>query len=152
VTLSKRLSLLVAAVFALLLVVAGCGQSAGNQPASGSPSASGPTASAGPAVSGLAPAKATTSLATVKVAELPVQAQDTLVLIKGNGPYPYDKDGTTFGNREAVLPRQPSGFYREYTVTTPGAGSRGARRIVAGNNGSRFYTDDHYASFREVIS
>jgi ribonuclease T1 len=86
------------------------------------------------------------------VAQLPVQARQTLSLIAVGGPYPYPKDGTTFGNREGLLPRQPSGFYSEYTVVTPGSADRGARRIVAGDDGSRFYTADHYASFREVIS
>jgi ribonuclease T1 len=49
----------------------------------------------------------------------------------------------------------PRGHYREYTVKTPGAKNRGARRIVCGGQPpsrpqSCFYTDDHYASFRLI--
>ena len=73
-------------------------------------------------------------------------------LIAAGGPYPYAKDGSTFGNREGILPPQPSGFYSEYTVVTPGENDRGARRIVGGEDGARFYTADHYSSFREVVS
>ncbi len=99
----------------------------------------------------LAPASPTTNLSTITVGELPSQAQQTLSLIASGGPFPYRKDGTVFSNRERVLPQQRSGFYTEYTVETPGSSDRGARRIVAGQNGSRFYTDDHYQSFSEVI-
>ncbi len=90
-------------------------------------------------------------LATVAIAELPPQARRTLALIDAGGPFPFPQDGTTFQNRERLLPRQPSGYYREYTVVTPGSPDRGARRIVAGRNGDRYYTDDHYASFRSVV-
>jgi len=68
----------------------------------------------------------------VALEELPKQAQQTLTLIRQGGPFPYRKDGTVFGNRERLLPRQPRGYYREYTVPTPGSRDRGARRIVAG--------------------
>ena len=101
---------------------------------------------------GLAPAAATTTLGTMTVAELPPEGVDTLRLIKDGGPFPYSKDGVTFQNREGILPQQKSGFYQEYTVETPGSNDRGARRIVTGKDGSRFYTDDHYDSFREVLS
>lgn len=91
----------------------------------------------------------------IALAELPRQARDTLALIQAGGPYPYEKDGTVFGNREGVLPRRARGYYTEYTVRTPGARNRGARRIIAGGDGGRpvefFYTDDHYASFRRII-
>jgi len=103
-------------------------------------------------VSALAPATATTDLPTVPVGDLPPQAVDTLRLIAAGGPFPYSKDGATFQNREGLLPEQSSGFYREYTVVTPGSTDRGARRIIGGEDGSRFYTDDHYASFHEVVS
>lgn len=86
------------------------------------------------------------------MAELPAQGVQTLELIDEGGPFPYDRDGVTFQNREGILPSRPSGFYREYTVITPGSKDRGARRIVAGDDGSRFYTDDHYDSFREVVA
>jgi ribonuclease T1 len=98
------------------------------------------------------PAAATTDLPTVTLLQLPPEALVTLSLIEQGGPYPYSKDGVTFQNRERLLPRQASGFYREYTVETPGSNDRGARRIVTGEDGSRFYTDDHYDSFREVVS
>lgn len=78
---------------------------------------------------------------------LPPEALDTLELIDSDGPFPYSKDGSTFQNREQLLPRKPNGYYREYTVTTPGENDRGARRIIGGDEGERYYTDDHYASF-----
>jgi ribonuclease T1 len=100
----------------------------------------------------LAPAQPTTDLTTMTVEQLPPEGIDTLELIASDGPFPYDKDGATFSNREGILPPQPKGFYAEYTVITPGEGDRGARRIVGGDDGSRFYTSDHYSSFREVVS
>ena len=83
----------------------------------------------------------------ITYAELPPEALDTLDLIDNDGPFPYSKDGSTFQNREQLLPRKPNSYYREYTVITPGEGDRGARRIVGGDEGERYYTDDHYASF-----
>jgi ribonuclease T1 len=77
--------------------------------------------------------------------DLPREARDTLALVKKGGPYPHAKDGTVFGNREARLPKQKRGYYREYTVRTPGA-----RRIVAGPPGEYWYTGDHYATFRRI--
>jgi ribonuclease T1 len=82
---------------------------------------------------------------------LPVEARQTLALIKAGGPFPYPRDGTVFGNREGLLPKRERGYYREYTVKTPGAKDRGARRIVAGRGGDYYYTDDHYRSFRRII-
>jgi ribonuclease T1 len=82
--------------------------------------------------------------------ELPGEARQTLELIKSNGPFPHRQDGATFGNREKRLPLRANGYYREYTVKTPGATARGARRIVAGNGGEFYYTDDHYRSFRRI--
>jgi ribonuclease T1 len=89
--------------------------------------------------------------ADVPVAELPIEARATLELIKAGGPFPYRQDGRVFGNRERLLPRKTRGYYREYTVRTPDAADRGARRIVAGNSGEYYYTDDHYRSFRRII-
>lgn len=86
------------------------------------------------------------------VSALPKQGVDALRLIRDGGPFPYSKDGVTFSNREGILPAHTSGWYHEYTVITPGSSDRGARRIIAGKDGARFYTDDHYASFREVLS
>jgi ribonuclease T1 len=86
----------------------------------------------------------------VATADLPREARDTLALIKRGGPFPYRKDGDRFNNRERLLPSKPRAYYREYTVPTPGARDRGARRIVAGQGGEYYYTDDHYSSFRRI--
>jgi ribonuclease T1 len=93
---------------------------------------------------------------TVALAQLPEQAQRTHQLILSGGPFPYDKDGTVFGNRERQLPAQPRGYYREYTVKTPGSRDRGARRIVCGGRQAKqpaacYYTADHYASFSRIV-
>ena len=92
---------------------------------------------------------------TVRLVNLPKEAQNTERLIRTGGPFPHDKDGVVFGNRERILPKHPRGFYREYTVITPGSRNRGARRIVCGgtvavNPEACFYSDDHYASFRLI--
>lgn len=87
---------------------------------------------------------------SVDTAELPAEALDTLALIDAGGPYPYGADDETFQNREGLLPDRPDGYYREYTVETPGSDDRGARRIVTGEEGEVYYTDDHYDSFRWV--
>ena len=87
----------------------------------------------------------------IKVRELPVEARETLALIKAGGPFPYSKDGAVFGNREGLLPKRDRGYYREYTVKTPGAKDRGGRRIVAGRGAEYYYTADHYRSFRRII-
>jgi len=92
----------------------------------------------------------------IPVAALPGEARATLALIQSGGPYPYARDGSVFGNREKLLPPQTRGYYREYTVATPGAKGRGARRIVAGAKGDArkpgeyYYSDDHYNSFRRI--
>jgi ribonuclease T1 len=94
-------------------------------------------------------------LAVVAIAELPPAGRVTYELIRAGGPFPFDKDGTVFGNRERQLPTERRGFYREYTVTTPGARDRGARRIVCGGPArvphACYYTADHYASFRMIV-
>ena len=93
--------------------------------------------------------------APVRVAELPRQGQETLERIRQGGPFRYDKDGMVFGNRERLLPIEKRGYYREYTVTTPGSRDRGARRIVCGGPARTphacYYTADHYASFRKIV-
>jgi ribonuclease T1 len=86
----------------------------------------------------------------IAASRLPREARDTLALVKKGGPFPYAKDGAIFGNRESKLPKQKRGYYREYTVKTPGERTRGARRIVAGPPGEYWYTDDHYATFRRI--
>jgi ribonuclease T1 len=92
----------------------------------------------------------------IAVKQLPREARETLALIKAGGPFPYTKDGSVFGNREGLLPKRNRGYYREYTVKTPGSRDRGARRIVAGGCGEYvcseyFYTEDHYRSFKRII-
>lgn len=87
----------------------------------------------------------------LRLSELPAEARATIALIRKGGPFPYDRDGVTFGNRERLLPARERGWYREYTVKTPGERTRGARRIVAGRDGTLYYTDDHYRSFRRIL-
>lgn len=106
-------------------------------------------------------------LETVLVADLPPEAQEVYRQLLASGPFEYSKDGTVFGNREGLLPRQQNGYYREFTVQTPGSDDRGARRFVVGGCGVQtstrpirvtpcssknpiYYTDDHYDSFRRV--
>jgi ribonuclease T1 len=138
-----------AAVLVGLMALTGC--STATQPAS--PAVPTDAVSAvDPDYGELAPAQPTTGLPTVPVDQLPDEGIDTLELIAAGGPFPYAKDGSTFNNREGLLPQQARGFYAEYTVITPGEDDRGARRIVGGDDGARFYTADHYSSFREVVS
>ena len=92
----------------------------------------------------------------VLLSALPAEAIHTQRLIHAGGPFPHGKDGTVFGNREQLLPRRERGFYREYTVPTPGLNHRGARRIVCGGRPATqpeacYYTADHYASFRRIV-
>ncbi len=108
-------------------------------------------------VAGPAAAKSPEAGVSTQVAltTLPPEAQSTHRLILSGGPFPYDKDGSVFGNRERLLPGMARGYYREYTVKTPGARNRGARRIVCGGKpptqpDACYYTADHYASFRRI--
>ena len=87
----------------------------------------------------------------ISVNDLPPEARETLLLIKKGGPFPYKQDNTVFSNYEGLLPKQPSGYYHEYTIITPGASNRGARRIIAGIAGEYYYTADHYASFKRIV-
>jgi ribonuclease T1 len=87
---------------------------------------------------------------SVPVAGLPAEARRSVALIRQGGPFPYARDGVVFGNREGRLPREKRGYYREYTVPTPGSHNRGARRIVAGGRGELYYSDDHYGTFRRI--
>jgi ribonuclease T1 len=86
----------------------------------------------------------------ISSAELPPEALDTLDEIAAGPPYPFDRDGVTFENREGLLPQNESGYYQEFTVPTPGTSDRGARRIVRGLQDEFYYTDDHYASFSRI--
>lgn len=112
-------------------------------------------------VAGVSPVEARESrpgdseAAVVQLDTLPPEAQATERLIRAGGPFRHAKDGSVFGNRERLLPARPRGFYREYTVRTPGVRHRGARRIVCGGEPPTrpetcYYTDDHYASFRRI--
>jgi len=96
------------------------------------------------------PAATNDGLSLIDFSALPPQAQETILLIDKGGPFPYDRDGITFGNRERLLPIRADGYYREYTVITPGSSDRGARRVIAGQSGELYYTDDHYESFKRV--
>lgn len=99
----------------------------------------------------LEPLPQASDLAPIGLEELPAEAVETLQLIARGGPYPYDRDGATFQNREGLLPEEPDGYYAEYTVITPGEDDRGARRLVVGDGDEIYYTDDHYESFRELV-
>jgi ribonuclease T1 len=96
-------------------------------------------------------ATAPKGMATVQATDLPRQVTQVLALIDKGGPFPYRQDGVVFENREKLLPKKASGYYHEYTVPTPGSDDRGARRIVTGEGGERYYTDDHYDSFRWIV-
>ena len=87
---------------------------------------------------------------SIRQAELPPEARETLGLIKRGGPFPYPRDGVVFSNYEHALPEQPRGYYHEYTVQTPGARNRGARRIVCGVVPECYYTADHYRTFLRI--
>ncbi|WP_400159821.1 ribonuclease domain-containing protein [Arthrobacter sp. BPSS-3] len=139
---TKRLSTLIGALLTLavlVLVVAGIPRTGDSPGSATSPAHTSAAASAGVANPSRLP--------EVKVSELPAEARQVLVLIARGGPYPYSRDNITFGNFERVLPQKPSGYYREFTVPTPGESDRGARRIIAGDAGEKYYTADHYSSF-----
>jgi ribonuclease T1 len=128
---------LVVLVLALAAFLAGC---AGANPLTAPPTATATETETDEA----------SGLPVVDVADLPPQARETIELIDAGGPFPYRQDDQTFGNREGLLPKERNGFYREYTVPTPGESDRGARRIVAGSDDVLYYTDDHYQSFRRI--
>ncbi len=90
------------------------------------------------------------NLPVVALTSLPAEAQDTVALIDAGGPFPYDRDGAVFDNRERLLPIEPTGYYHEYTVPTPGSGDRGARRIITGSATEMYWTEDHYQSFERI--
>ena len=101
------------------------------------------------------PAPTAADLNPITLQELPPQGRTTYAKILSGGPFPFEKDGTVFGNRERVLPAHKRGYYREYTVKTPRARDRGARRIVCGGLQPQqpdacYYTSDHYSSFRKI--
>lgn len=167
-----------AALVALVLGLAGCAVPAAVPEATPTPSArasggraSGPATPSPAAASTAAPSARRGQTPTVQSAEdvdrasglrwvdladLPPEASETLAEIRQGPPFPTRKDGTTFGNRERVLPQQGAGYYHEFTVPTPRSSDRGARRIVTGGpaygtaRGEFYYTDDHYASFERI--
>ena len=98
---------------------------------------------------------AVTEVEAIALGELPPQGQETYRLIRQGGPFPFDKDGVVFGNRERLLPTSKRGYYREYTVKTPGSRDRGVRRIVCGGPATQpnacYYSADHYANFRRIV-
>lgn len=147
------LVLCLAVVVGLLLVQGGGTGGAGAAPAqerSSAPAAPGSTGAL-PTVGGQSAAHTPVSgLATTAESELPDEARDTLGLIRAGGPFPYRQDDETFFNREGILPDRREGYYREYTVPTRGSPDRGARRIVAGEDGDLYYTADHYDSFEQI--
>jgi guanyl-specific ribonuclease Sa len=143
----------IAALLAAVLVLAGIAYLV--QPAGGAPPD--PPAPTAPSAAGCVvrsadvPGAAESGLPVRPLCALPVQAAQTWQLIAAGGPFPYERDGIVFGNRERLLPQQKSGWYREYTVPTPGEGDRGARRLVTGGphgpDQQVYYSADHYESF-----
>ena len=101
------------------------------------------------------PVDARTADTTIAIADLPKEARDTLANVRRGAPFPFERDGVSFGNRERLLPGKPRGYYREYTVRTPGVSHRGARRIVCGGTPTApdacWYTSDHYQSFSRIV-
>lgn len=143
----------VAVVVGLLWLLGGGGSSDDGVAGGGSSTATSSAATSSAATSDATQSGASTpdsGLDRIAESELPEQARETLDLIRAGGPYPYGQDDETFFNREGILPAQDRGYYREYTVETPGSDDRGARRIVGGEAGDRYWTDDHYASFAQI--
>ena len=136
---SKAVRTLLAGLFAVLGLV---GTQAGAVVASPSAVPAAAQVQAGPACGD------TSQFERVDLSQLPPEATDTVNLIKQGGPYPYPQDGQVFDNREGILPECQQGYYKEYTVKTPGSDDRGARRFVVGDGGEYFYTEDHYDSFK----
>jgi ribonuclease T1 len=87
----------------------------------------------------------------IAIDELPAEARDTLHAIKQGGPFAFPRDGVVFNNFEQDLPKRQRGYYREYTVVTPGVNNRGVRRIISGEAGEYYYTADHYQTFKRIL-
>lgn len=135
------------AAIAAALLIATAGILAIQIASGGSVGRSGPIPSGTPA----ATVDSVSGLRTVTRSTLPAEARTTLALIAAGGPFPYASDGSTYQNRERLLPIRPPGTYREYTVETPGSPDRGARRIVTASTGEAYWTADHYASFARIL-
>lgn len=142
-------------LIALVCLLAGCASRSGGAAGSSDVAGSGRIAAADTStVSGDLPTvpASDVGMPTIAVADLPPEARTTIGLIRAGGPFPYHQDGVVFHNRERLLPHEPSGYYHEYTVETPGSPDRGARRIIAARDGTLYFTSDHYESFRRVVS
>ncbi len=144
----NRLLALVVAVLAIgigvgLFLVAG---SANSGPNRSSPDATSPIET-----SAVETSAGASGMRSIREIQLPAEGRSTLALIAAGGPFPYRQDGGVFQNREKRLPKQSTGYYREYTVKTPGSPDRGARRIITGKKGDKYYTSDHYASFKQIV-
>jgi ribonuclease T1 len=152
----RRLTALLAILLGLVVlafVLAGIPQTATAPPDAGRGAPAPSTTGSQTPTSGRAPAAGVANpsrLPEIKASDLPAEARQTLALIARGGPYPYSRDNVAFGNFERILPRKASGYYREFTVRTPSESDRGARRIVAGAAGEKYYTADHYESFKFI--
>ncbi|WP_067486547.1 ribonuclease domain-containing protein [Actinomadura hibisca] len=131
----------------LLPALAGC---TGGDRTAASPTVTVTVTAPAPTASGPGATASQGSIGEIPESRLPAEARETLRLIEAGGPFPYRQDGTYFRNREGLLPQRKLGYYREYTVPTPGAKTRGARRIIGGESGERYYTADHYRSYARV--
>jgi ribonuclease T1 len=140
---------MVAAVLVAVLVLANCGGSSSDRDTSSSGASASTSADGGNAQTLLL--KPPPGMAAVALAGLPAEARDVVDKLDHGGAFKYRQDGTTFGNREQRLPSKPRGYYREYTVATPGLSDRGPRRIIAGRQGELYYTPDHYRSFEWIV-
>ena len=159
---AMKTNLIAGLVAVVVMIIAVVALSSGSEDTSIDLSAESKTTTANTPETTIAPEGSTTTIVddtavrfsdldTIRPFELPTEALATLTLIEQGGPYPYRQDDGTFQNREGILPDRDRDHYREYTVDTPGSSDRGARRIVAGADGERYYTDDHYDSFREIV-
>jgi ribonuclease T1 len=140
--------LVIAVVVLVVAMIGGGSLTAPSSPPASSGSAA--TTTAAPTKSAAA-ASNHSGLPAVNASQLPKEARQVLALIAKGGPYPYREDDGIFGNFEGLLPKKSSGFYKEYTVPTPGESDRGARRIIAGSDGAKYYTADHYDSFKFIV-
>ncbi|MDR6639639.1 ribonuclease domain-containing protein [Paenarthrobacter nitroguajacolicus] len=142
---------LVIAVVVLVVAMVGGGALTAPSTAPPAPSSAQTTTEPGSVSTTRAAVANPSTLPTINASQLPKEARQTLALIAKGGPYPYDRDGVNFGNFEGLLPKKPGGFYQEYTVETPGESDRGARRIIVGKDTAKYYTADHYVSFKFIV-
>lgn len=145
----KRLLLLIAVLVTALSACAG--STATVSPTTSAMQTVTAPPSQSPASAATTSQQGTSGLPTVELSQLPPEAQETYELVLDGGPFQYRQDDQVFGNREGLLPPEDYGWYREYTIPTPGSPDRGAQRFVVGDDDVFFYTDDHYNSFSEVI-